>query len=192
MNSAANPRIASDGGGATAKSLIELAAGVWCGVQDTFDGLLLTGCDARANQLLSAAIERNTAVLALGDGFVLLNKRLGGLERSNESVANDNPEVFIAPGTKLTASVGGSGWLTVAPSPATNIALSAVAPAALASCWNRQMAVFGIEGKGRSWIVGLGWNAEQIADLPKGFTNLFYSLVGKSAEIGKQGSALKR
>ena len=135
---------------------------------------------------LELALANDVPVLGVGWGMHALNIALGGSapvavpEASSETT---RMPVFISPGSKLSYTITGSGWVTVPFDNQQGITPKELAPGLMASCYREDRFLATIEATGRKWSIGVQWNAHRVDELPKNFDNLLLALVERAAGI---------
>jgi putative glutamine amidotransferase len=145
-------------------------------------GSPFTGNPPRA---LREALERGLPVLGVGWGMHALNVALGGkppvrVPQQNGAAAKHT--VFISPGAKLSYTIAGSGWVAVPFSNTHGIRPAELAPGLLASCYREDGFLAAIEQPGRSWVIGVQWDAHRIAEMPSSFDSLLLALCERAEE----------
>ncbi len=155
-------------------------------------GLLLAGeDDAISSGALSGAIlgavDAGIPVLGIGWGMHAINAAYGGgppsplrgpgTRMDGESVRH---RVFLAPGAKLSYTIGGSGWVTVNSAHRVGITEAQLAPDLLASAFAEDRVIEAVELPGRNWVVGVRWPAHMADELPSGFDNVLLAFVERS------------
>ena len=127
-------------------------------------------------------------VLGIGWGMHAINAAYGGeapyvLATARTRGRTASPvrhRVFLAPGAKLSYTIGGSGWVTVNSGRRTGITEAELAPALLASAFAEDRTVEAVELPGRNWVIGVEWPAHLAVELPSGFDNVLQAFVERS------------
>ena len=88
--------------------------------------------------------------------------------------------VFLAPGAKLSYTIGGSGWVSVNSGHRVGITEAQLAPDLLASAFAEDRTVEAVELPGRNWVIGVQWPAHLADELPSGFDNVLQAFVERS------------
>ena len=171
-----------------------LATPVFLGVPLPYaaTGLLLAGeGDADPGRAVSDAVLRavdaGMPVLGIGWGMHAINAAYGGDPptplRGQEPGTAGGPvrhRVFLAPGAKLSYTIGGSGWVTVTGDHQLGITEAELAPDLLASAFAEDRVVEAVELPGRNWVIGVQWPAHLADELPSGFDNVLLAFVERS------------
>lgn len=135
------------------------------------DGVLINDKNEDFTSLFELVFEKNLPLLVLGEAVFSLNEFLSG-ESIKETEVIEGKK-FISPGSKLAMSIGGSGWVGITSLPKSILKLKQVSKKLAVSCFDESsMNVFGLESKGAHWVLAFSWCFDQLATLPKGFTNL--------------------
>ena len=177
--------IAASGGQAT-----PLAPGV--PLPDTTTGLLLAGeGDETPGPVVSAAVLRAAGmgkpVLGIGWGMYAINEAYGGDPPAcvdghgpGSGGASGRHRIFLAPGAKLSYTIGGSGWVTVNSAHRLGITEAQLGPDLLASAFAEDRVIEAVELPGRNWVIGVQWRAHLIEELPSGFDSLLLAFVERA------------
>ena len=133
------------------------------------------------------AVDAGTPVLGIGWGTHAINTAYGGdpptQARGRGPESGGGPvrrRVFLAPGGKLSYTIGGSGWVTVNSSQRLGITEAELAPDLLASAFAEDRVVEAVELPGRNWVIGVQWPAHLADELPSGFDNVLLAFVERS------------
>ena len=155
-------------------------------------GLLLAGEDeavsgAGVSNVIRRAVGDGIPVLGVGWGMHAINAAYGGEAptplRGQDPGPNGEPvrhRVFLAPGGKLSYTIGGSGWVTVKSARRLGITEAELAPDLLASAFAEDRIVEAVELPGRHWVIGVQWPAHLADALPSGFDNVLQAFVERS------------
>ena len=188
-------------GGADAAPYIEAVAA--CGgravavapgepIPDATTGLLLAGEDdaisgAGVSSAILRAVDAGVPVLGIGWGMHAINAAYGGeapfaLQRYGPGPDGGSVRhrIFLAPGAKLSYTIGGSGWVTVNSGNRLGITEAQLAPGILASAIAEDRVVEAVELPGRNWVIGVQWLAHLADELPSGFDNVLMAFVERS------------
>ncbi len=177
--------IASSGGRST---FLALGAAL----PDTATGLLLAGdgdtvSSPAGSDVIRHAVAKGMPVLGIGWGMHAINEAFGGdpptsLQGRGKGPAGgpDRHKVFLAPGAKLSYTIGGSGWVTVKGTHRVGITEARLAPELLASAIAEDRVIEAVELPGRNWVIGVHWSAHLPDELPSGFDNVLLAFVERS------------
>ncbi len=159
---------------------------------DTTTGLLLAGDgDAASSPAVSDSIRHAVAtgipVLGIGWGLLAINEAFGGdppAPLKGRGVGPDGEpdrhRVFLAPGAKLSYTIGGSGWVTVKGTHHVGITGAQLAPELLDSAIAEDRVIEAVELPGRNWVIGVQWRAHLPDELPSGFDNVLMAFVERA------------
>ncbi len=159
---------------------------------DTTTGLLLAGDgDAASSSAASDAILRAVSmgmpVLGIGWGMHAINEAFGGDPPTSLQGRGTGPtggpdrhRIFLAPGAKLSYTIGGSGWVTVKGAHHVGITGAQLAPELLASAIAEDRVIEAVELPGRNWVIGVQWSAHLPDELPSGFDNVLLAFVERA------------
>ena len=159
---------------------------------DTTTGLLLAG-DGNAtsrpavSDAILQAVTMGMPVLGIGWGMHAINEAFGGDPAGplpgHRTEPDDGPgrqRVFLAPGAKLSYTIGGSGWVTVKGVHRMGITEARLAPELLASAIAEDRVIEAVELPGRNWVIGVQWSAHLAGELPSGFDNVLLAFVERA------------
>ena len=159
---------------------------------DASTGLLLAGEDdavsgAEVSNVIRRAVDAGMPVLGIGWGMHAINAAYGGYPPHALQGRGSGPDgesvrhrVFLAPGAKLSYTIGGSGWVTVNSAHRMGITEARLAPDLLASAFGEDRVVEAVELPGRNWVIGVQWPAHLADELPSGFDNVLLAFVERS------------
>ncbi len=138
-------------------------------------------------EIAKAALDAGIPVLASGSGMHALNVALGGDQprRMTEHAVSTDSEtvrrsVFLAPGAKVSSTIGGSGWLTVRYDHCTGINQSGLAPGAMAAAITEDRVIEAFEMPGHRWVIGVQWDIFGATRLPRGFDNVLIAFLERA------------
>ena len=142
-------------------------------------------CDL--NELVAEAIEEGIPILASGSGMHVLNSALRG-DNARPTVSHaptDNGEsvrhsIFLAPGAKVSVTIGGSGWLTIGCGHNVGIYQAELAPGAMASAIADDRVVEAFEMPGRRWVFGVQWDVFDANRMPRGFDSILMAFIERA------------
>ena len=159
---------------------------------DKSTGLLLAGeGDETPGPAVSAAVLRAAGmgkpVLGIGWGMYAINEAYGGGPPAcvdghgpEPGGASGRHRIFLAPGAKLSYTIGGSGWVTVNSAHRLGITEAQLGPDLLASAFAEDRVIEAVELPGRNWVIGVQWRAHLIEELPSGFDSLLLAFVERA------------
>ncbi len=153
-------------------------------------GGLLAGHGGEA-PLVQAALEADIPVLCTGQGMHALNLAMGG------SLADDVPghdrdeqsdvsyhRIFIAPGSKLAATVGSGGFVRVNSRHRRGVTEAQRSPSLMASAYSLEDGVIeALEVPHDRWVIGVQFQPERRRELPPHFDRLFEALVERATGV---------
>ena len=136
------------------------------------------------------AIAKNIPILASSTGAHALNVAFGG---GGPVATGDNhtplsngkrhrTSIFLAPGSKTSSTIGGSGWLSVRCDHGFGIRQSVLADSMMVACISDDRFVEAFESPGHNWRIGAQWDL--LSDpklLPRGFDNLLLAFIERAS-----------
>ena len=155
-------------------------------------GLLISGpSDNSLNwdveTLVGEALEADIPVLASGSGMHLLNAALRGDDArptsAHVSGVDDGvirQSMFLAPGAKVSSTIGGSGWLTIPCCHQSGLPQSGLAPGVMASAIASDRVVEAFEMPGRRWVIGVQWDVFGAIKMPRGFDGILMAFLERA------------
>lgn len=146
-------------------------------------GLLIYAPDGerlRSENVSKAVEDALTAgipILASADGMHHLNVVLGGEEAKetpthklrNKDGPRKRNSVFLSIGTKVSSTIGGSGWVGVECDHEMGVPQSRLAPGLMMSAMADDRIVEAFEMPGHRWVIGVQWDLFCANRLPRGF-----------------------
>ena len=166
---------------------------------DSLDGLVVSaapivegqarGVGRDAGDWARWALNRGLPILATGGGFLALNVALGGSMAEVHGHAADTGDeeepayhrIFIAPGSKLAATVGSGGFVRVNSRHAFGVREAQKAPGLLATAYSLEDGVIeALESPEHPWVIGVQFDPERRGELPPHFDRLYSSLVAQA------------
>ena len=159
---------------------------------DATTGLLLAGdgdatSSPEAFDVILHAVAVGMPVLGIGWGMHAINEAFGGdppAPLKGRGVGPDGgtarQKIFLAPGAKLSYTIGGSGWVTVRGVHRAGITEAQLAPDLLASAFSEDRVIEAVELPGRNWVIGVQWSAHLADELPSGFYNVLIAFVERA------------
>ena len=133
---------------------------------------------------LRHALEMDVPVLAIGAGMQLLNLAFGGRalvqlpghapeEEAGEAVRH---QVYVAPGSKLSAILGPGGFFRANSRHHRGLREAQRAPSLLTSAYSLEDGVVeAVESPAHRWAIGVQFQPERKDETPRAFGNLFAS-----------------
>jgi len=161
-------------------------------VISAIDGLL-AGHSGGA-PLVQAALDAGIPVLCTGQGMHALNLAMGGspsgdlsghnIDAQGDEIQSSYHRIFIAPGTKLAATVGSGGFVRVNSRHRQGLTEAQRSPSLMASAYSLEDGVIeALEVPHQCWVVGVQFQPERRGELPPHFDRLFEALVDKAAGV---------
>ena len=148
------------------------------------------GVHADAVRVIAAAREAGRPVLCTGSGMHALNASAGGstvdLEGhgpldDGEEAASSYHRIYIAPGSRLAATVGSGGFVRVNSRHLRGLREAHRSPDLMASAYSLEDGVIeALESPDGPWTIGVQFHPERRAELPPHFGRLFEALVERS------------
>ncbi len=153
------------------------------------------GRDALELSLARAALELDMPVLGICRGMQVLNVALGGtLARALDGHGpadgvSSYHRIFIAPGSKLAATIGSGGFVRVNSRHHQGVREAHKSSLLLASAYSLEDGVIeALESPEHRWVIGVQFHPERRGELPGEFERLFEALVHYAGEFsGKSG-----
>ena len=150
--------------------------------------LIIGGCGATegrdVSELVKDALDMGVPVLGVNAGMHLLNVALGGdgpKEAPTHVGSEDGPvkrmSTFLAPGAKVSSTIGGSGWLGVPCDHEMGISQAGLAPGLMVSALAEDRVVEAFEMPGHRWVIGVQWDAIGANRLPRGFDAIWLAFM---------------
>ena len=161
-------------------------------VISAIDGLLV-GHGGEA-PLVQAALDAGIPALCTGQGMHALNLAMGGsvaeeltghdIDAQGDKVQSSYHRIFIAPGSKLAATVGSGGFVRVNSRHRRGVTEAQRSPSLMASAYSLDDGVIeALEVPHQRWVVGVQFQPERRGELPPHFDRLFEALVDKAADV---------
>ena len=166
-------------------------------LMEGIDGLLLGGEPGLRGQYgaitqgLKEALRLDMPLLAIGEGMQLLNLVFGGKlldELPGHAIQNDGSEpepsyhqIYVTPGSKLSAILGPGGFFRVNSFHRQGLREAQRSPQLLTSAYSVEDGVVeGLESPAHDWVIGVQFQPERAAEVPKAFTRLFAAFVERT------------
>ncbi len=159
---------------------------------DGTSGLLISGSGDDSlkrdiGTLVGQALEIDIPILGSGSGMHLLNVALHGDDARPTSVHEGDGDgdsvrqsMFLAPGAKVSSTIGGSGWLTIPCRHGKGVFQSGLAPGVMASAIASDRVVEAFEMPGRRWVIGVQWDVLGAIKMPRGFDAILMAFVERA------------
>ncbi len=167
--------------GADRAELPDYASGLLIYAPD--DGV--SGMDVSGVVRLALAAE--IPILGSAVGMHRLNVALGGdvARQTPEHVADETKRrnrksIFLAPGAKVSSTIGGSGWLSLECDHREGIWQSGLAAGVMASAIGDDRVVEAFEMPGFHWVFGVQWDVFGATRMPRGFDNVLMAFVERA------------
>ena len=140
--------------------------------------------DRDVTEPLGEAMDAGVPVLASSGGMHELNIALGG-DGAKEVLEHDasadgainRKSVFLAPGAKVSSTIGGSGWLGFPCDHQKGISQAGLAPGLMASAMADDRIVEAFEMPGHRWVIGVQWDVFSAKRLPRGFDGIWLAFL---------------
>lgn len=147
--------------------------------------------------LVKSALERDMPVLGICRGMQVLNVALGGsiiqdlpdhkAELKDGRWVSARHQIWIAPGSRLTAVVGAGGYVRVNSLHHQGIREPQKSPALMASAYSpADFLIEALESPSHRWVIGVQWHPEREKELPPHFYRLFMALVQEAEEYAER------
>ncbi len=171
---------------------------------DAVQGLaaVLAACQHEHSVLaiVSAALDRDLPILAVGHGIYALNIASGGTGAVAVSAhgPNGNSEddssyhrIFISPGSKVASVVGSGGFVRVNSRHLAGLREPQKSPRLLASAYSLDDGVIeALESPDHRWVIGVQFHPERRREIPPHFDRLFQSLVAQAREASRTDASV--
>ena len=138
---------------------------------------------------LEQALARNIPILAIGAGMQLLNLAFGGglldelpghMPEEGESGAG-NHQIYVSPGSKLSAILGPGGFFRVNSLHHRGLRDPQRSPRLLTSAYSLEDGVVeGLESPAHDWVIGVQFQPERSGEVPRSFRHLFEAFVERA------------
>ena len=140
--------------------------------------------DLDLSETVQQAIRARVPVLASATGMHLLNATLDGGD-ARESAAhahafNDErrrSSIFLAPGAKVSSTIGGSGWLSIPCDHRNGISQADLATDLMPSAISDDRVVEAFEMPGHKWVIGVQWDVFSANPMPRGFDAIWMAFM---------------
>ncbi len=140
--------------------------------------------DLDLSETVQQAISASVPVLASATGMHLLNATLDGGD-ARESAAHDHAfkderrrsSIFLAPGAKVSSTIGGSGWLSIQCDHRNGISQADLATDLMPSAISDDRVVEAFEMPGHKWVIGVQWDVFSANPMPRGFDAIWMAFM---------------
>ena len=106
------------------------------------------------------------------------------IDAQGDEVQSSYHRIFIAPGSKLAATVGSGGFVRVNSRHRRGVTEAQRSPSLMASAYSLEDGVIeALEVPHHRWVVGVQFQPERRGELPPHFDRLFEALVDKAAGV---------
>jgi gamma-glutamyl-gamma-aminobutyrate hydrolase PuuD len=144
-------------------------------------------------RLLRYALKRDMPVLAIGRGMQLLNVAQGGQliqelpgheagqEQKNGRWEPQRHLIYLAPGAKAAAVIGGAGFFRVNSLHHQGLREAQRSPRLMSTAYSVEDGLIeGLESPEHRWVIGLQCHPERQDEVPRSFANLFAALLERA------------
>ncbi len=140
--------------------------------------------DLDLSETVQQAISARVPVLASATGMHLLNAALDG-GGPHETTAHAHAvtderrrsSIFLAPGAKVSSTIGGSGWLSIQCDHRNGISQADLAIDLMASAIADDRVVEAFEMPGHQWVIGIQWDVFSANPMPRGFDAIWMAFL---------------
>ena len=147
------------------------------------DGMRLTS--ENVSKAVEDALMADIPILACAAGMNHLNVVLGGeeaKETTTHTLGDNNDSrkrktVFLALGTKVSSTIGGSGWVGVECDHEMGVPHARLAPGLMMSAMADDRVVEAFEMPGHRWVIGVQWDLLGANRLPRGFDAIWLAFL---------------
>ncbi|MCY4475478.1 MAG: gamma-glutamyl-gamma-aminobutyrate hydrolase family protein [Chloroflexi bacterium] len=144
--------------------------------------------DIDLSQTVQQAISASVPILASATGMHLLNATLDG-SRPHETAAHAHAvtderrrsSIFLAPGAKVSSTIGGSGWLSIQCDHRNGISQADLAMDLMPSAIADDRVVEAYEMPGHQWVIGVQWDIFSANPIPRGFDAIWMAFMERLA-----------
>lgn len=156
--------------------------------------------DAMEFPILEEALRRDLPILCICRGMQVLNVAMGGrliqdlphhrAEERNGRWESARHMVYATPGSKLTAIIGGAGFIRVNSRHHQGLREAQRAQGLLASAYSPDDGlVEGLEIPGPRWVIGVQWHPEREEENPPFMGRLFQALIERAETYETYGAS---
>ena len=136
------------------------------------------------SETVRQAISARVPVLASATGMHLLNATLDGGDArkfaAHDHAFNDErrrSSIFLAPGAKVSSTIGGSGWLSIPCDHRNGISQADLATDLMPSAISDDRVVEAFEMPGHKWVIGVQWDVFSANPMPRGFDAIWMAFM---------------
>lgn len=159
---------------------------------DGASGLLISGPSENSHErdvgtLVGEAVDADIPILAFDSGMHLLNAALRGDAPRTTTAHSGGADgdvvrqsMFLAPGAKVSSTIGGSGWLTIPCCHQTGVLQAGLAPDVMVSAIAADRVVEAFEMPGRRWVIGVQWDVLSAIKMPRGFDSILMAFMERA------------
>ncbi len=140
--------------------------------------------------IVRVALEAEIPILGSAVGMHWLNVALGGdISRpipenvADETKRRNRRSIFLAPGAKVSSTIGGSGWLSLECDHQKGIRQSDLAPSMMPAAMSDDRVVVAFEMPGFHWVFGVQWDVFGATRLPRGFDGVLIAFIERAIGI---------
>ncbi len=144
--------------------------------------------DVDISRLVDEAFKIGIPILGSAGGSHTLNVALGGDDAEEtpchvpyEESDRQRNSIFLAPGAKVSSTIGGSGWLSINCHHHSGISQASLAPETMASAIADDRIVEAFEMPGHRWVIGVQWDIFGATRLPRGFDSVWLAFIERVA-----------
>jgi len=143
-----------------------------------------------ASGFVRVALEAEIPILGSAAGMHRLNVALGGdvARKTPDHVADETKRrnrssIFLAPGAKVSSTIGGSGWLSLECDHQEGIRHSDLAPGMMPAAMSDDRVIEAFEMPGFHWVFGVQWDVFGATRLPRGFDSVLIAFIERAMGI---------
>lgn len=143
--------------------------------------------EADVSSVVRVALEAAIPILGSATGMHQLNVALGGdpartiPEHVVDATSRRNRKpTFLAPGAKVSSTIGGSGWLSLECNHQQGIRQSDLAPNMMPAAMSQDRVVESFEMPGFHWVFGVQWDIFGATRLPRGFDSILMAFMERA------------
>lgn len=143
--------------------------------------------DTDVSSVVRAALEAAIPILGSATGMHQLNVALGGDAARptpdhvvDETDRRNRRPIFLAPGAKVSSTIGGSGWLSLNCNHEKGIRQSDLAPNVMPAAMSDDRVVEAFEMPGFHWVFGVQWDIFGATRLPRGFDSILMAFIERA------------
>ncbi len=137
--------------------------------------------------LVGEALDADIPILASGSGMHHLNVAMRGDNARPTSAHMGDADsvavrqsIFLAPGAKVSSTIGGSGWLTIPCRHKRGVPQAGLATGFMASAIAADRVVEAFEMPGLRWVIGVQWDVFGAIKMPRGFDSILMAFLERA------------